>query len=177
MQLDTGRVKAALAFGTNITMGSTQTDRSTPQAFQFDSTSQNVTMPLAPTGVANEIAVLDSYPNQVVVQVVSTGSTAVDVRVVGWRRCDAIKAWVPMLLCEATATLHTGTSATINGTASMFATISYVVNQGTANTRVVSGTSYKAPASLLIDAQGCEYVEVGLTCASASVANAFVSGV
>lgn len=165
MKLETSTVPWQLVKATNMTIPTSFTEKSVTTT--------------DPAGVANESGIVGPCDNAMAVCVFSTGTVAVEVRVTGWSRLviGNVTNWVPVTLCELTATLHT-VGTTFNGTASTFPAISYVVNMGSANVRLINATAYKCPAVFVVDTLGAEKMEVSLYAASGSqTANAIVKSV
>lgn len=161
-QIDTVQNEWQLAGKTaNISATSTVTDR--PYA--------TGTKAAGPSASAQGVIVPTSDNNLKVQVLVETSAFAVDTRVVGWRFCTDTLMWVPELLGQFTTTAHTVALPAQINSKTFYPAISAVVNQGSANIRQVNGTGYGAPASLLIDHQGCQYIELIATTASAKAVN------
>ncbi len=140
-----------------------------------DRPAQAGTRSAGPTAAATGVMVRVSDNNLKLIPLVETSGYAVDTRVVGWRFCESAGIWIPELLGQFTTTAHTvGLPVTIN-TKTFYPAISATVNQGSANIRVVNGTGYGAPMSILVDHQGCEWIELLPTTAVAKAVNYFHS--
>ena len=162
MRLDTPTNMWTLVAATNLDLGSSVTTARSPTS----------TMP---AGIANESVILPPAENYYKVVVFNDDSgAATSLRVVGWSKFmqGSVTWWMPTLLARVSATGDTASIA-MGGSATMFPAISYTVNQGSANCKVVDGTGYACPATLMVDTLGAELVELCFTSASID-ANALV---
>ena len=110
----------------------------------------------------------------------ATGTTGHAMRVVGWNRSEGMdtssanhKFWVPTLLADVSITL--GATSTTILTHALFPGVSFVKNAG--DVGILSATSTGTNGSVLVDALGCELIEIELRAAVGVNCNVFVGGI
>lgn len=109
----------------------------------------------------------------------ATGTSGYAMRVVGWSQSEGLditssahKFWVPVLLADVSVTL--GATPTTILTHAMLPGITYVKNAG--DVGLLSATGTNTNGSVLVDALGCELIEIELRATAGVNCNVFVGG-
>lgn len=151
-----------VASGTNVTtstLPATRVQTSTKPATTTTGTAAGVVVQVPPERTYMKLVALCS----------NSGGTDT-LHVIGWN-LDASGTWRPQSLCSWTV-VHSGTSMSINGS-NLFAGITHTKLAGDAKNYDVNG-GISNSGFLLLDACGCELVEIVFTAASSFTANALV---
>lgn len=133
-----------------------------------------------PTAGTGQFMFVNDTPNFMrIIPVFATGTTGHAMRIVGWSRSEGMdissaahKFWVPTLLADVSVTL--GATSTTILTHALFPGISYVKNAG--DVGLLSATGTNTNGCVVVDAMGCEIIEVELRAAAGVNCNVFVGG-
>jgi hypothetical protein len=130
------------------------------------------TLEQGPLAVANESVIFpfDAESSKLRVYGGAAGGT-IEAFIHGWTYSGEDGVWMPELLGKATGTTHT-VGRNIAGTL-LYPVISWVVDAGTGNVRVVNGTGLKIAASLVFDAQGHQWGEVAFKAGAIVTVNGY----
>lgn len=129
---------------------------------------------------ADDEGVVRSPPNHVVVLPFGTDANdeAFDCRLIGWRSLSTQGSLYPIHLGTVTATLSSSLTSlsgeTPNGTSDLLAD-TLTASSGSSNLDIVEGVTDQVPAHALVDARGCELVELLFALDTAASANALVA--
>lgn len=135
------------------------------------------TDPVAGTG---QFLFVNNTPNFMrILPFFATGTSGYAMRIVGWSRSEGLditstshKFWVPTLLADVSITL--GATATTILTHSLLPGISFVKNAG--DVGIMSATGTNTNGCVIVDALGCELVDIELRATAGVNCNVFVGG-